>query len=706
METFATARSTPASYGATTVTAGTGTYFPGIDGLRAVAVLAVMLYHLWPQALPGGFTGVDVFFVISGYVVSASLASRAEPSLAQFILRFYARRMMRILPALLGCLLVTALLTTLFIPDSWLSNTTRKTGMYAFLGLSNYALIWSTDSYFSPHAEYNPFVHTWSLAVEEQFYVVFPFVFFLWLRCRGASPLVALAGRHALGLLWLASFFWCLYATTAYADQAFYLLPSRFWELASGALLFQLQRDRRLIVSAGAGIWFVAAGSACIVLAYALTQRASFPLPWVLLPVAGSCLVIAGVTATAVDGNTLRKLFEHAAFVQVGKLSYSLYLWHWPVYVLFRWTVGLEDPLPMAAAVLTTAALALGSYRLLELPLRHHALVFRRPHWAIVFGGLLAVFISWHLANEVFHAKRRLSLSVTRDVETWYPHPWPSPASRTPPVCPGKEEFREITGATVSTYRAGNCHGAAAGRTRLFVVGDSHAGAYSTMLKRLSDETGMEVHVYGSSGCSFANLLKPVSASAPKCIDFSRASLDDITRLARPHDVVLLASLRVERIGGQHRLYDTDKIIREQREPGARAALDTAFAEATAEIAELDKLGVHVVLEAPKPVFKSPPFRCADWFNADNPVCRAGFEVERRFLLQLRAPVMASIGRLAAAYPSIVVWDPFHVLCPTDRCSAWDGQQPLFFDGDHLSAHGNRMLYPGFAAMLKAMLKQ
>src|SRR5690625_4326037 len=157
-------------------------YVPAIDGLRAIAVLAVLIYHLDAAFLPGGFAGVDVFFVISGYVVARSLVSRSGESFGQFLMGFYSRRIRRIVPALILCLLVTALFTVLFIPDSWLSSTTHQVGLYAFFGLSNFALVWFQDDYFSPRAEFNPFVHTWSLGVEEQFYFVFPLLIFLWFR--------------------------------------------------------------------------------------------------------------------------------------------------------------------------------------------------------------------------------------------------------------------------------------------------------------------------------------------------------------------------------------------------------------------------------------------------------------------------------------------------------------------------------------------
>ena len=141
-------------------------YYPGVEGLRAVAVLAVMLYHLRAPWVPGGFVGVDIFFVISGFVVSLSVAHFGTTSLPAFIARFYDRRLKRIAPALLVCLVAVAVLSVLFIPRAVLSQSNAKTGLAAFFGLSNIVLTRIDGDYFSARVDFNPFTHTWSLVVE------------------------------------------------------------------------------------------------------------------------------------------------------------------------------------------------------------------------------------------------------------------------------------------------------------------------------------------------------------------------------------------------------------------------------------------------------------------------------------------------------------------------------------------------------------
>jgi len=154
-------------------------YRPDIDGLRALSVLGVLVYHLDHAWLPGGFTGVDVFFVISGFVVTGSMHARTPESFGAFLADFYARRLARIIPALVLTLGVTTLLDVLFIPESWLSSQDVTLGLSAFFGFSNWVLQKGQETYFTPRVDYNPYLHTWSLGVEEQFYLLAPVLLFL-----------------------------------------------------------------------------------------------------------------------------------------------------------------------------------------------------------------------------------------------------------------------------------------------------------------------------------------------------------------------------------------------------------------------------------------------------------------------------------------------------------------------------------------------
>lgn len=634
-----------------------------------------MLFHFKATLLPGGFSGVDVFFVISGYVVSRSLYKGPRDDFFSYIFHFYARRVTRIYPALIACLLAVGLFQVLLVPASWLSTATDQTAAYAFFGLSNLALVWFSDGYFSPLAEFNAFTHTWSLAVEEQFYVLFPFIFFAWLKGQDGKPTTRTIANYLLGVLLLASLVVSWRQTSGASDHAYYMLPSRFWELAAGALLFKLQTQGRFVTETGRGRnSCLASGLGLIGAGFSFADPKAFPFPWAVLPVLGALFVIIAATSTSRERRWHDALLGNPLIVFVGKMSYSLYLWHWPVIVIFRWTVGLENPYALFSAALITLLASLFSYFLIERPSRRSKFLLARTNWQVVSLGAVAIVAGYIASAKTFEMRPRLSLSVTKDMMNWYPEPWPTSSQPELPSAPTDIHGRKI-----------------------FLLGDSHAGAYKTMLQMLSDKEGVVVKQYSKGGCAIANLL---SASSPQCAAFAGQATNKIANEASRGDIVFLASLRMNRLGDQWATFDEHEVARKQDDPVSVAQRSAALQEADSLISSLEKAGLTVVIDAPKPVLKSPPFRCSDWFNSDNPVCRGGRDISRDFLLQLRKPVMDSMAQLASRHPGLIVWDNFSTLCPDTRCKAFDNGLPVFFDGDHLSGHGNAMLYPSFVALV------
>jgi peptidoglycan/LPS O-acetylase OafA/YrhL len=679
------------------------TYVPQIDGLRAVAVMAVMTYHLSPSLLPGGFSGVDVFFVISGYVISAALARAAREPLGRFLLGFYARRVLRIMPPLMACLLVTSVAATMLIPNSWLSSTSQDTGLYAFFGLSNFALVWLSDGYFSPRVEFNPYAHTWSLGVEEQFYAIFPLLFFIWARLSRRKGVLRLAVNSLLGGLLLLSLIWSWHSTAVSPDRAYYLLPSRFWELACGGLLFQLQsRGKVVLNSVGSADGVMWLGLAMVLLGFFLARDSSFPFPWALPTVGGAALLLAGLSSPSAPSSYVAKALGSPPLVLVGQLSYSLYLWHWPVNVLFRWTVGFDTLPYKALAVTLTTALAVSSFYLLESRVRRNGLALARLAPGVVAAGIVCTLLCYTLAGGVFAQRPRISLSVTRDERTWYPYPSPGRPASTQEGCQTIASFARVGGVGVSTFQRVACKRDEPPR-RLFVVGDSHAGAYASMLYRLAEEEGVRVHVYSEAGCGAASLLKTYASLGARCSTFLQTSVADIQKRAAPGDVIFLAALRMNRLCDQWSSFEESEVVAGQNIERSRAERRDALDEADRLLDTLSAMGLHVIIDAPQPVFKAPAFRCSDWFNRGNSICAGGLTISREFLLNLRRPVMDSLESLSIKHPDLVAWDALPVLCPGELCAAADQRGQLFFDGDHLSGNGNRVIYPSFLSLLKGV---
>lgn len=681
-------------------------YFPHIDGLRAIAVLAVIVFHLDPAWLPGGFTGVDVFFVISGFVVSASVGRLPPLPLRATLLRFYSRRVRRIVPALMVCLLVTALASVLLIPESWLSHASDKTGLMAFLGLSNWVLAAVGTDYFAPRAEFNPYTHTWSLGVEEQFYLLFPLLFLAWSRGGRARWI-------SVGLFVLASAASLGHAVVAGAKQeqavwAFYATTTRFWQLGAGVLLYQgLTLLATPEAQAGAGLplwrralWSVLALAGLALLGWTLwSARAGHsPWPdglWAVLASVGLLLALHRHPAS-----WLGRVLGSTPLRTVGLLSYSLYLWHWPVFVLMRWTVGLDTTGQQVFATAVVAVLAWASWRWVERPFRGPLLQrLTVGRWVAV--GAAALVLGGGLQALMYKQAPLLSLStVSRHPQDWYPDGDSVPDDY--PACAlqvGKQRFE---GGSARTFARGQCSAPVpAGMPRnVFVAGDSHAMAYNELLQRLALETGAKVWQYGRGGCPQIGMQEwrwvPV-----ECQGYEAAVRADIAARAGPGDVVLLVSLRVQRLSDQFVLFDAREQRDSEHSEGARVGRAAEAERAIAAWRPLAEAGVRIVLEAPKPVLPVPPYRCSDAFNAANSVCRNGLQVERAWMDDYRAPALAALQQVAAGLPGAVVWDPLPVLCDADACRAQRDGRPLFFDGDHLSGHGNRVLLPSLQATLR-----
>jgi peptidoglycan/LPS O-acetylase OafA/YrhL len=337
-------------------------YRPDIDGLRAIAVTAVIAFHLSHAWLPGGYLGVDMFFVLSGYLITAIIWQEINAGTFT-ILRFYERRIRRIMPALLCVLVVTTVLSAVVLLPADFAGY-GKSVLATLLFVAN-VYFWRDAGYFSRAAEEKPLLHVWSLSVEEQFYVVFPLVLVLVARYWKAGTLAVVAAGGvaslALNVIMLAA---------DGATPAFFMLPTRAWELAAGAVLALLPATARpssRIQAQASGI----AGALLIGAGLLFTTSPYEVYPVALPVVMGTAMLIwaaAGGTGTA---STVNSALAHPAPVFLGQISYSLYLWHWPVLVFVRYYLVRDLTIPeVALALALMLVLAWGSWRYVERPFR------------------------------------------------------------------------------------------------------------------------------------------------------------------------------------------------------------------------------------------------------------------------------------------------------------------------------------------------
>ena len=368
-------------------------YRPEIDGLRAIAVLSVLVFHISSGWLPGGFTGVDVFFVISGFLITRVIATEIREG--RFTYRgFYERRARRILPASLFVIAGVIVATMLFAPPRQ-ATVVAETAIASLLFVPNIYL-WRESGYFTTSAEGNPLLHMWSLGVEEQFYFVFPLALLLLYRWVPKRVLLAVIAAAAVSLALSA------YFSPRNPSAAFYLLPTRAWEMMGGSILALLP-DRNISSKTGvqkrAATFFSVAALATLVATFALFRGGmTFPGYNALLPVAATMALIYFTPGTAIASLLSLRWVRF-----VGLISYSLYLWHWPVIVFAR-VRGFDphDPTVAVAIAVISMTLATLSWRVVERPFRERKTMTIR---AVVATCVAATLVAGAFAVTVIAGK-------------------------------------------------------------------------------------------------------------------------------------------------------------------------------------------------------------------------------------------------------------------------------------------------------------
>jgi len=384
---------------------------PDVEGLRAVAVLLVVLYHAGVPHLTGGYIGVDVFFVISGFVITGLLLRERKGTSHTSILDFYARRCRRILPAATLVILASVLFSYIVL-GTVTGNNTADDGRWAAAFLSNFHFESLGTNYFLASRPPSPLQNYWSLSVEEQFYVVYPTVF---LFVAGARGRLSLRTRMAvvLGLIIVASY-WLSITMTASTPTAAYFSPfTRAWELALGALvavstswLKALPRDIAIVLTwVGLGVIAVAACT--------FDSATAYPGTLVAVPVIGAALIIAGGVATPRFG--VESLLRLPPFQWLGRRSYSLYLWHWPILIIAAERVR-KTSLPVGQSlllVLVAVGFSMITYRMVENPVRH----WRLPSKKSVIAGVTLVAITIVVLSLVITSKSQSRVAARPRVD-------------------------------------------------------------------------------------------------------------------------------------------------------------------------------------------------------------------------------------------------------------------------------------------------
>jgi peptidoglycan/LPS O-acetylase OafA/YrhL len=625
---------------------------PEIDGLRALAIAPVVAFHAGMPGLSGGFVGVDVFFVISGFLITSIVAAERDAHRFSFG-AFFERRARRILPALFVVMLATLPLAWMWLPPDDLRVHAQS--LVAVPALSANVYFWLKSGYFDAASELKPMLHAWSLGVEEQFYLVFPIVLALLWRFGRASAAVALS------VIALASFL--LAQATAVTDPAFafYLLPTRAWELLLGAVLaLALPGGTLPSPVPGAVREALAAAGLVMIVGAVLAFDADTPVPGVpmLLPTLGTALVIASASGSTAVG----RLLGRPALAWLGAVSYGVYLWHQPLFALARHRS--PEPLPGAVmAMLAASAVVLGwlSLRWVERPLRD---VVRWPRARFV--GLLAAAALLLVAVGLYgHATRGIA------GRTPPPH---LPADYHEKAASPFTEPLAVGGARCATDGAGPCHvhDGGPGARRVLLVGDSHSSDYSAEFLRQARAERLDAWQLSVNGCGFVRSLDAVAQGA---CGRARRALGEALAAGRFDRVIVV----VDQFG--------------HASHGDASRLDDDLEGFVLMIGMGRAAGVRTVVFAPRPTLSVPPIRAAlrDRLDSVRPVPGPLDTRVEGFVRRLDAlegvDVFDEPGMLAAAG------------CGSRAC--FDGHtasaDPLYRDLHHLSGFGASFAFGAFA---------
>lgn len=482
-----------------------------IQGLRALAAVLVLIFHA--KFLSGGFIGVDIFYVISGFLITGLLLKELNTTGRISLKAFYLRRSKRLLPASFLVLFVTAIFAWLVLPPISRGSIGRDL-IATTLYISNYLFAWWENDYQNLNATPSPFIHYWSLAVEEQFYIFWPLLLIALAKLKSARKFVA-----AFSLVTVTSFVLGVWLTIVAPIWAFYSLPTRAWELSVGALIALLPSFRRQ------SPWLASTGAVLLAIsAFWLNERTAFPGLYALVPVLGAAALLSSIGAWP---RPLKLLATNDVSVWLGRISYPLYLWHWPVLVLPIALLSRDLNLwERLAALLVTVILADLTTRFVEEPFRLKSYPPRRIVLTTIIAMAMALLVGFGISKSTTSSILVDGKQVTLASIESRPTPYDDGChlnyrESVSPLC----EFGELDNAkTVVLY------------------GDSHAVQWFPALEKLAREKGFKLVTLTKSACPSIDVIRD-SVGAFKMSNCAAWRANVIARitLERP-DLIILSS--------------------------------------------------------------------------------------------------------------------------------------------------------------------
>ncbi len=663
--------------------AGRGTFRPDIQGLRALAVALVVIYHLYPSLLPGGFVGVDVFFVISGFLITGHLWRGYQRTGTVGLLDFWGRRARRLLPAAVLVLVVTWVVSRLVLPAPRLADTATQIRASA-LYFQNWQLAHDAVDYLTAQDPASPVQHFWSLSVEEQFYLLWPLLFlvagFTARRRGGRSGRVVIAGLTSVVVV--GSLAYSVWETRVDPKAAYFVTTTRMWELGLGGLLALLPgQPQRWLARQG---WLGWVGLAMVIASpFALSGTTAFPGAVALLPVMGAVLLIAGGSAVGRHGPA--PLMSARPMVFLGGISYALYLWHWPVIDLYTaWRGTAPDALSGAGLVVVSVLLAWLTKIVVEDRVRLSALLaghsWRSVSTALAVAlpvALVSVYIAgepgqWDgklgpgypgaavlAAGQVTTVKAKPVLPPLNDLRADVPEYWQQGCLDGGNAPPKECVYGDTTNPKLTVA----------------LVGDSVAGNWFPALQKIALQQHWKLVTEMRATCTWTATMTINTMNGTPftvCHQWGVAVLHDLITTIRP-DVVITSDLP-----------NTGSTTHPKAGPQGYADIGAGMAEYWTQ---LEDHGISVVPIQETPVMGYTVPDCVATYGASSAKC----DVPVAKAIVQDPPTVYATRDMAGKVKEIDMND---FICEQTRCRAVVGNVLVYFDGHHLTASYSETMAP------------
>jgi peptidoglycan/LPS O-acetylase OafA/YrhL len=674
---------------------------PEIQALRAIAVLAVVLYHLWPTRLTGGFVGVDIFFAISGYLIIGHLLREAGNTGRVSLVQFWARRARRLLPASLLVLAVSGVAIAVFVPQVLWREWFQEIGASA-LYVQNWLLAGNAVDYLGADNAASPAQHYWSLSAEEQFYIVWPIliVVVLAIARRRAGLYRTLVGV-LLAVVTLASLSYSIYEVATNPAAAYFVTPARAWEFGAGGLLAYFTtiplrgREQLKTVVSWLGLLLILASLTLY------TPQTPFPGATALLPVVGTLLVIwAGMPATSWSPGII---LSFRPVTWVGDISYSLYLWHWPPIILLPFVLGHQLGIRDRLGILVLAiAAAWLTKKLVEDPVRLGRLLVARPAWVSLTACLAASVVVVGGSGVAYGAAQT---SITRQADAV------KKAVQSPSNCVGAPAalpnsgcakpyavttltdptFAEtdigkgvqvtdtckqtLTDSAIIACRIGDLKNPA---ETIALVGDSHAGQFLEALDLYGQSHGIEFITYIKTLCAatgspvVSSLTEASAVAIDSCADWGRHVLSSIAANSRISSVIFsnyTSTYLGGAVPGLHRPLASEDFVTAWR--GLIAAGKQVIA----------------IRDTPNANFVNVPQCIAQHLDQYDPCATPRDESQ---LPAAQDPVLVAAKEL----PAVKLIDLTDNFCDATTCHELIGGLIVYFDDEHMTSTFSKTLAP------------